>query len=644
MGNALCSEGGTSTGISSSPVSFMEYEYFKPIQEQKENLLQKKKRMDIMASAMNQAMFDIKYYMGMLDDQSDDDLNESESIDINKLKNKYMMQQRRKGSDESASSAFMRRGEDLYKEYIRQKKREARMKKQQENSMRKQKFQAISKFKKKSFIEGNEQSGTTTGEVSYSTPRNMYNKTPKNMFQPITFLGATNKNTKSKIQLRDPRGFQNGLEAIFDHQTGPQQPNMKNSIHTEDGYSDDSYLTIKHQDQSDIASSKNFGSSQYSQQSDNTLVIKRVKNSSSSSQSSRSHINMSSSNMSSSQYSNYTTQIRKVKQSHSNSRLLLNMSQSSFNNSQSFLDLDESEIIRKDFEEELEQSSFGGKGSSKQIYFDINEAQISPSLDKFRMSFGVKKPSKSQFGSDDELNQLDDEVRFSQNFEALKKNMMGDQQSSAQDNQPLSDRRHRKNKFSGDLDFNQENSNPNQFIRKSTLTKKLNADIYIKKEYQIEEQDEHANYLSESSFSTPFKNRFKSKNKLAHDTSKNIINKDTDSKTGNSKHPQQKSLNDSSVNQNFPESDSDDGSVRFLEVSFEDLEVPPLVQSRESFGIMQPKETARFQNSKVPPIQIRMLSQNQPDSSDGNKVKTSQNQIKEYSFDSVNHSFEQIIQ
>ena len=47
-------------------------------------------------------------------------------------------------------------------------------------------------------------------------------------------------------------------------------------------------------------------------------------------------------------------------------------------------------------------------------------------------------------------------------------------------------------------------------MRKSTLTKKLNADIYIKKEYQIEELDEHANYLSESSFTTPFKNRFKS--------------------------------------------------------------------------------------------------------------------------------------
>lgn len=44
---------------------------------------------------------------------------------------------------------------------------------------------------------------------------------------------------------------------------------------------------------------------------------------------------------------------------------------------------------------------------------------------------------------------------------------------------------------------------------KNTQKKKLDSNMYVKKEYQIDEIDEHGNYLSESSFTTPFKSKLK---------------------------------------------------------------------------------------------------------------------------------------
>ena len=70
MGNAVCmfDKCGSTTD---SPISFLEYEYFKPLQDEQERLSQKRKRMDIMESAMQQALFDVKYYMGMQKNSSD---------------------------------------------------------------------------------------------------------------------------------------------------------------------------------------------------------------------------------------------------------------------------------------------------------------------------------------------------------------------------------------------------------------------------------------------------------------------------------------------------------------------------------------------------------------------------------------------
>lgn len=114
---------------------------------------------------------------------------------------------------------------------------------------------------------------------------------------------------------------------------------------------DQSYISIvRYTDGGHSEATSNYGGSE--QSADNTLIIKRVKNSSGSSDGSHSQINITQSNMSSSQYSEYTTNIKKVKHSQGNSRYNYT-SNSSMNMSSAG---DDSEIIRNSFEEELPDS------------------------------------------------------------------------------------------------------------------------------------------------------------------------------------------------------------------------------------------------------------------------------------------------
>ncbi|CDW84028.1 UNKNOWN [Stylonychia lemnae] len=104
-----------------TPSDFVEYEN---LRESRKLMVTKKKHMDIMGTALSYAVEDIKHIIGMKDHHSDNEeqANEDEHfLDMSKLKQKYI---KRRDSDQSISSNYLQRREDLYNDYIERKKKE----------------------------------------------------------------------------------------------------------------------------------------------------------------------------------------------------------------------------------------------------------------------------------------------------------------------------------------------------------------------------------------------------------------------------------------------------------------------------------------------------------------------------------------
>lgn len=121
------------------------------------------------------------------------------------------------------------------------------------------------------------------------------------------------------------------------------------------------------------------------------------------------------------------------------------------------------------------------------------------------------------------------------------------------------------------------NSQLNKLIRAKTRV--LDSQRWIKKENQISEE-ENLNYLSENSFSSPFKSRLRIKQSSFQEPEQ-ADKKSQDPQVVN--------------NDSFEESYT---SVKFLEVDSIDMGDLPLIQCRESFG-SSPEQlvkhpTARF--------------------------------------------------
>jgi hypothetical protein len=77
-----------------------------------------KKRVDVMGSAMDAAMHDVKYYIGLnMSDAEETAENDDDYLDMAALKEKYLKKiKKEKGdSDKSMNKAYGERGEDLYK-------------------------------------------------------------------------------------------------------------------------------------------------------------------------------------------------------------------------------------------------------------------------------------------------------------------------------------------------------------------------------------------------------------------------------------------------------------------------------------------------------------------------------------------------
>lgn len=97
----------------STPSDYIEYELAR---QQRIETMQKKKRLDIMGTAMQYAVADFKALVGYKEYNSDDedtaDRDGDEKFqDMSMLKRKYL---KRKDSDQSINSQYRKRGEDLY--------------------------------------------------------------------------------------------------------------------------------------------------------------------------------------------------------------------------------------------------------------------------------------------------------------------------------------------------------------------------------------------------------------------------------------------------------------------------------------------------------------------------------------------------
>ncbi|CDW78709.1 UNKNOWN [Stylonychia lemnae] len=555
MGNCICTVDKCSDNTS-SPFSYVEYE---ENLKNKQSQILNKERMDVMGSAWYQAMHDVKYLLGRkakIDDDDSQNGNEDTAREIQKLR-EYYLKNTRKDSDASKSSSVAQRREDLYNDYIRQKKQQAANLNRQETKIRKHKLKAINQFKKKTFFEM-DPNGSNKNEINFITPKLQMNMKPHLKSSSINLRDvSTTNNTQT-----------NEGSELFTDRTGTSVKVM--TIHNgnvdDDRISETSYLTIKVQEVSDGRSSvsiiiDDLTSQMSGQQSDQSLMIKRVSNSQGSQSSMSSYVNnYSSSNISQSQMSSNTNIVRVGQVSRQKSGQLKSVSNSSFNHSS----FNESQIIRGDFEEDSDAIQRYSCENQSQIQLSdrkekMSQDQIHLNVFDIRQSFG-RKYTKSQCG-DHEYDEFASDLRQTQQFEFLA-NMQPDDI-----NYQISEKANSNKRLYYNDVLDQENNNPN--VVKKKAPKKLDKNLYIKKEYEIDELDENFNYQSDNSFQTPFKSHLK----MAQTTKNHTLQKESNEK-----------LEEPKMTFSFKSVDSNDEiQVQFLETSFDNQ--MPLIQCRESFGI-----------------------------------------------------------